>query len=224
MPIEDDGFLVGAYAFAKHYPPTDEAGFLEFIRTIRSPIVYDAIKNAEPVSELKAFRKPTNTLNRYDQLHSWPKGFIALGDAVASFNPIYGQGMTIAAKEAEVLRLYCQRQLDLANNSQRIQKQIVRCCAVPWLNAKIEDSRWEETEGVEPSVLNTPMQGLTDRLLRAACHDEYADKAFLAALHMTAGPAELFQPKVLYKLWQYGGQGLESAYPPDVEPSPQETA
>jgi 2-polyprenyl-6-methoxyphenol hydroxylase-like FAD-dependent oxidoreductase len=86
------------------YPPTDEAGFMAFAKALPSPKLYELLNGAERVDEIRQFRFPTSVLRRYERLPSFPERFIVLGDAISSFNPVYGQGMSSAAMQVNALR------------------------------------------------------------------------------------------------------------------------
>ena len=102
-PVEGGRWLVSLIGGDGDYPPTDEAGFLAFARGLRSPALYEAIAEAEPLTPIAGQRATENRLRHYDRLGRFPDGVVAVGDAVCAFNPVYGQGMTAAALGAEVL-------------------------------------------------------------------------------------------------------------------------
>lgn len=103
FPVEGDRWLVTLNGGDGDFPPTDEEGFLEFARNLRTPDLYQAIRDAEPVSSIRGFRGTENRQQHLEKIRKWPEGLLVMGDAACAFNPIYGQGMTTAALEAAAL-------------------------------------------------------------------------------------------------------------------------
>ena len=86
------------------YPPHDAAGFLAFAKALHTPKLYDLIKDAERVTDITSYRFPTSVQRHYERLTTFPEGFVVLGDAISSFNPFYGQGMSSAALQVQALQ------------------------------------------------------------------------------------------------------------------------
>src|SRR5262249_12186690 len=101
-PVEGGRWLVSLMGGDGDYPAADEAGFLVFARSLRSPALHEAIAGAEPLTPIAGQRATENGLRHYDRPGCLPDGVVALGDAVCAFNPIYGQGMSATALGAEV--------------------------------------------------------------------------------------------------------------------------
>lgn len=217
LPIEDGLWHVSLGGFAGNHPPTDEAGFLDWARQLPDPSLYEAIRVAEPVTPIRGYRTPQNRLRRFDLLDRWPEGFIAVGDSVCAFNPIYGQGMTVAAMGVELLEESLRRQTDAPGPgfAQRFQRELKKVVADPWLIASGEDLRWGvPATGVKPAPGSALVRRYLDRVLRRGRHDAQVAGAFLSVIGMLAPPASLFAPRILLPvladtLTQVAGRGRQ---------------
>lgn len=215
-PIEGDRWIVSVTGVGRDYPPTDENGFLEFTRSLRSSILYQAIKNAQPLSPIYAYRGTENRQRHYERLSRWPDGFVAIGDAVCAFNPIYGQGMTVAAMGALTLAQCLKQQYqsqansDLAGIAQRFQRKLAKVNAIPWMMATGEDLRWSTTEGGQPSRINRLMHWYLDRVRLVTTENPNALKAFMEVLHLVKPPTTLFQLDILASVLKRTIKGIVS--------------
>jgi 2-polyprenyl-6-methoxyphenol hydroxylase-like FAD-dependent oxidoreductase len=104
LPLEGGRWIVSVGEAHSQGMPADAQGFLEYVRTLRTPTIYNAIKHAKPLSEVVRFGSPESVRRHYEKLTSFPRGLLPIGDALCRFNPIYGQGMTVAVQEACLLR------------------------------------------------------------------------------------------------------------------------
>jgi 2-polyprenyl-6-methoxyphenol hydroxylase-like FAD-dependent oxidoreductase len=153
FPIQGGYWMVTLAGWLRDYPPDDDAGFLEFARSLARPDVYEAIKEAEPITPISVYKYAANRWRHYERMSRLPEGFIVMGDAVCAFNPAYGQGMSVAALEAKILES-CLREEQNAPGKhhrtglpQRFQKAIVRNIQTAWMLSTGEDLRYPEVEG-----------------------------------------------------------------------------
>jgi 2-polyprenyl-6-methoxyphenol hydroxylase-like FAD-dependent oxidoreductase len=150
---ENDRWLVTLSGCAKDFPPGDEEGFLAFADTLPFPHIADAIRAAAPLSELQTWRNTTNRLRHLERMPVWPDGFVVLGDAVCSFNPVYGQGMSVAALEALDLRAELEAAAaadDDRGVSARFQQRVARTITQAWTAACRSDYAVPGVEGDPP--------------------------------------------------------------------------
>jgi 2-polyprenyl-6-methoxyphenol hydroxylase-like FAD-dependent oxidoreductase len=104
LPSDNGLYTCCAMGAMRDYPPAGEDAFMEFLRQAPTPLIAEMAELSEPVTEINTYQHPGNQRRLWEQMERRPRGFIPIGDAVASFNPIYGQGMTVAALEAQKLR------------------------------------------------------------------------------------------------------------------------
>ena len=101
--MEGDRWMVTLAGFHGDHPPREPNGFLEFARSLPSPLVAEVIESSEPLGEIVTHRLPSNQRRHLERLRVVPGGLVMLGDSVCSFNPVYGQGMSSATLQAEAL-------------------------------------------------------------------------------------------------------------------------
>jgi flavin-dependent dehydrogenase len=200
-PVEDDRWVVTLGGLSRDYPPQDEAGFLAFARSLADPALFDAIRAAEPLSPIYGYRRTENRLRHYERLPRWPAGFVALGDAVCAFNPVYGQGMTASGNAALLLdrhlRTARRRGVTAATIAATFQRGLAKLNATPWTLATSEDFRWPATEGGRPALPTRLTHRYMDHVLALSAEHVAVDRAFLEVLHLVKPPTTLFRPAIL---------------------------
>ena len=202
FPIEGGRWMIGMVGAGRDYPPTDQAGFLEFARGLRSPLLYETIKDAEPISPIYSYRHTDNLRRHFERLRRWPERFVVLGDATCSFNPIYAQGMTVVAMTAVALdhALAEHRRRsgeDLAGFARRFQRQVAKTNSGAWTMATSEDLRYPWTEGARLGLPTRIMHRYADRVLEVANGNPKVNTAFVNVVNLRDPPTALFHPMVL---------------------------
>lgn len=131
----------------KRYPPTDPEEFDRFAHVL-GPEFEDALRGAEPISQPYAYRGTSSRWRHYEQLKRWPERFVVLGDAFCGFNPVYGQGMSVAAMSAAALADRIQHSRGkLDGIAKPTLKEIGRITQSAWLLATTSDLQWPDTQG-----------------------------------------------------------------------------
>jgi 2-polyprenyl-6-methoxyphenol hydroxylase-like FAD-dependent oxidoreductase len=204
FPIEGDRWLVCMGGWLGDHAPTDHAGFLEFARNLPVPDVYDIIAHKEPISEFRTFKYPYNLRRRYEKLPRFPEGYLVLGDALCSFNPVYGQGMTSAALTAEVLEKCLQARTsygDLRGLAKAFFPEAAKRVDTPWRMAAGADFQYPEAEGIKApgtDLLNAYFQ----RMHRATHSDPVVYAAFSRVMHLLASPFSLLTPGMIWRVFR----------------------
>jgi len=151
MPVEDDRWLIGLGGWHLDNPPTDPASFEAFVRSLPDPALAEVMDRAEPLTDPVIFRYPSSRRRMFERLPAQPAGFLALGDAICSFNPIYGQGMTCAAREAVTLGATLDKHravsAEMARDYYRATAKVI---ATPWQFAAGGDFVYPQTTGPRP--------------------------------------------------------------------------
>ncbi|MCW2948956.1 MAG: binding domain [Actinoallomurus sp.] len=198
FPQEGGRWICSLSGAGRDYGPTDEEGFLEFAKGLRSPVLYEAIRDAEPLTPITGFRRTANHRRHYERLPAWPRGFVVMGNAACAFNPIYGQGMSVAAISALALDR-CLRDA-AAGFERRFQRRVARSASGAWLIATGEDLRYRETEAAPAGLRTRLINAYVDRVVATANADRRVCSSLLDVLALSSAPASLFSPAVLARV------------------------
>jgi len=221
FPVEDGQWIVSLVGAAGVHPPSDEDGWWAFVRGLRSPVIAEAVAGAEPTSPIRAHRGTSNRRWRFDRMPRWPERLVVIGDAVAAFNPVYGQGMSVAAMAAETLGacLRAHRAThhpgDLDGLAVRFQRAQARADAAAWTLATGEDLRFPTTTGMTVTRALRVQHRYLDRVGAASTTDPRVGDAYARVLGMLDMPSALFRPRVFAAVLRAGpGAGPDAPPPP----------
>lgn len=186
-------------------PPGDRDEMLSFAAQFAPEHAVAALQSAEPLGPVAHYRVPSNRWRRYDQLRRLPEGLLVFGDAIASFNPIYGQGITLAAVEALILREVLHevppgvRPGDGRDLPHRFFHRAAEAVRVAWRTAVGADLALPEVSGkrtLSTRLTNTYLE----RVLRAAESDSVVVSQFLRVIGMLDPPASLLRPDLAWRV------------------------
>ena len=194
---EGDRWIVTLAGMLGDHPPTDPDGFLDFARSLRFPDIHEAIRDAEPLDDPVAFRFPASVRHRYERLDRFPDGLLVLGDAVCSFNPIYGQGMSVAAVEALTLRRHLERGVE--PQPHRFFHDLARTVDVPWDIAVGGDLVFPGVQGRRTAKARL-VSAYIARLHAAAANDAGLASAFLRVTGLVEPPQSLLRPGIAVRV------------------------
>lgn len=194
---EGDRFMVTAAGYFGDHPPTDDAGFLEFVRGMPTLDIYHAIRNAEPLSPITSFKYPASTRRRYERLTRFPAGYLAFGDALCSFNPVYGQGMTARALEALALQDCLRKGTDRL--ARRFFAAAARVIDIPWSMAVGNDLRFAQADAPRTPMIHF-VNWYMSQLHPVAWDDPIVAAAFLRVLSLMVPPPSLLRPAIVWRV------------------------
>jgi 2-polyprenyl-6-methoxyphenol hydroxylase-like FAD-dependent oxidoreductase len=196
LRCEHDTWVFTAQGMAGHEPPCDRAGMYEFVEDFAPAHALAALRAAEPVGEVSRHRVPSSQWRRYDRLRQFPDGLLVTGDAICSFNPIYGQGMTVAGLEALALR-DC-----LSRGTSDLPRRFFTAAAKPirqaWQLAAGGDLALPEIAGTQPLPTRL-FNGYVDRVLTAAEFDTAAFDQFARVTTLVDPATRLLRPAMLWR-------------------------
>ena len=193
LPVEGGRWLVSAVGCAENRPPRDAAGFVSFLERLPDPALAQLVHDAEPISDVAVHRQTGNYRHHYERVPGWPDGLLVVGDALCAFNPIYGQGITVAACEALLLRRAMSAGLR-PGYARWLLRQFATVASLPWAIATSEDLRYPTSTGGQ-SLPQALLGRWTRHLGRLAVHGDRRTHAVLARVyHLMGSPALLFHP------------------------------
>ncbi|MET9500589.1 FAD-dependent monooxygenase [Streptomyces sp. NPDC006622] len=200
LPIEGDRWMVSlAGTRGGGEPPSDPDGFLRYTLDLPHPLVGRLIAGAEPLTDIHVSRSTSNHRRYLEKVREWPERFVALGDALATFNPAYGQGMSVAALGAQVLGRELRRggAIDSAGLARRVQRGAASSVEAAWTMAVSQDVWFPGTRGGAPTVADRLVTRFTRRVMRTATGSYGAASAVWDVTGLTAGPERLLRPSAL---------------------------
>jgi 2-polyprenyl-6-methoxyphenol hydroxylase-like FAD-dependent oxidoreductase len=198
LPIEGGRWIVSLSGRHGDPPPGDLEGFIAFTRTLRKPTIYEAIRTAKPLGDIARYNFPASVWRHFDRLNRFPRGLVPLGDSVCRFNPVFGQGMSVAAMEAvalgRLLGLRTARADPLDGLTAEYLTGTQECLEAPWATA-ITDFVYPQTRGERPPDFEKRLQygaGLT----RLAAEDAEAHKLLFEVGNLLKPHSALREPEL----------------------------
>jgi 2-polyprenyl-6-methoxyphenol hydroxylase-like FAD-dependent oxidoreductase len=194
---ENDTWLFTVSGYAGHHPAADYQSMVDFAAQLAPPHMVAALRNAEPLTDVSTFPFRANLRRRYDRMRRFPHGLLVVGDAMCSFNPIYGQGMSVAAKQAIALR-QCLRRGD-QNLARRFFRSAAKPIDIAWRMAVGSDLALPQVQGPRPLAVRL-INAYVHRLFVAAEHDPVVAVRFLRVSAFLDKPSRLMTPPILARV------------------------
>ncbi|MGW3285547.1 pyridine nucleotide-disulfide oxidoreductase [Streptomyces sp. NPDC001002] len=198
MPIEGDRWMVSLAGSRGGEPPADPDAFLRSALELPDPIVGRLISGAEPLTDIHVGRGTANVRHYLEKVRDWPEGLVVLGDALATFNPAYGQGMSVAALGVQSFARELARGGPAAPGlSRRVQRAVARSVDAAWAVAVGQDVWFPGTRGAQPGTADRLVAAYSRRLTRSATGSYHAASALWDLSSLTTGPARVLRPRTL---------------------------
>ena len=196
MPVERGQWLRTLSGFGGESPATDEGTFLDHAARLPHPYLWDLMQSAEPQSPVFGFADTSNRRRRYDEKGAAPDGFLAVGDALCAFNPLYGQGMTVAAAHAFAVRATLGKRPVGAGFSADAQRAVSRKSALPWLYTTSADRPYLNPAESRTRGLDRLTYWYTDRLIDHVAVDNTVGEALRGVFGLALPPTRVISPAV----------------------------
>ncbi len=205
FPEENDTMVALIGGYNKHYPPTNPEEFDAFVHVL-GPEFQEAIDGAEPISQPYGYRGTSSRWRHYEQLERWPERFVVLGDAFCGFNPIYGQGMSVAAMSAVALADRIKHSNgNLDSLARSTLKEIGKITRGVWLIATNADLAWPGTQGGTSG--NSPVDRFgrwyVSRVLESTMVDKQVRLTFVAVNQLIKPATALFAPDIFFRVMKH---------------------
>ena len=193
-PIEGNRWILSLAGRHGDAPPADVDGFMAFARTLRTPTIYNAVKNARLDGEIVRYGFRDNVLRHFERLAVFPRGLIPIGDSICRFNPVHGQGMSVAAQEACLLRELLADRSPPGDPLQGLAKaffeKIPMLIETPW-NVATFDFMHPATRGQRPADFESRIKFAAAFMKLAADDPDFH--------RLTAEVTHLLKPRSVYR-------------------------
>jgi len=194
-PVDGDLWLATMYGRGRDTAPRDADGFVAWTKGLPHPVVHETLSRAEAVSDFKTYKIPFGVWYRYDQMPTFPAGLLPMGEALASYNPMYGQGMSLAAGQALSLRVAIRDGID-RNLAARYFENCNALNGVGWSVMETRDFAYDSTSGERPQDLEDRWRAAA-AIRRLAEVDPEVHALSVRVTHLLDPPSVLKQPDIV---------------------------
>lgn len=146
VPVDNGIYLIAGLGMMKHDPPRDLDGFLAHLDAAPSPIVGEIARKAEFLGPVEVYRVRGSRRRMWEELDRFPEGYLLIGDAVMGFNPLYGQGISVAACEAVAVADALAHDASPAGLGRRLQQAMKPVLDIVFAMAVSTDGAYPDAE------------------------------------------------------------------------------
>ncbi|GIJ44915.1 FAD-binding monooxygenase [Virgisporangium aliadipatigenens] len=208
LPVEDDQWLVTLGGWHGEHAGTGDEEYLAYARALPHPALADLLERAEPVSDVAVRHFPSSRWRHFERLRALPAGYVAVGDAYCSFNPVHGQGVTAAALQAQALGWVLDREPDgpvTARFAREFHRAAAAVVQTPWRFAVGGDFDYPETTGSRPRGTGL-VNRYAARLHDAARTSVEVRRTFYSVQHLVSPASALFTPQMMAQVIKASGR------------------
>ncbi len=200
LPIEGDRWIVTLGGWLGDHAPTDLEGFRAFARTLPAPEIHNVISVAKPLDEGAVYTFPMNVRRRYERLTCMPEGYIVIGDALCSFNPVYGQGMSVSAMEAmELARCLREASPGLRGLPGTFYRRAAAVIDMPWQMAAAADFAYPAVTGQKARGTDL-LNWYVGQVQRTATYERGVCRSLVEVTNLLKPPSALFAPRIVWQV------------------------
>lgn len=197
LAMEDDTFVFTTGGIYGQEPPMNDEDLPAYVESFVSGDFANFLKTAERITEPVRAHFPAGIRAHYQNLGEFPDGYLVVGDAVCSFNPVYGQGMSVAAAEAVLLRDLLRA--DRARLAERFFAGAAGIIDIPWAITVNGDLRFPEA-GAPHSEEATQFNAYLRQIYQAASSDAEVGTALMRVIQMVDPPDQLLEPSLVERV------------------------
>jgi 2-polyprenyl-6-methoxyphenol hydroxylase-like FAD-dependent oxidoreductase len=192
---------------------------LAVLDRLPDPVLTDLVRAAEPAGDVHAYRRAGNVRHHYERLADWPDGLLAVGDSLCAFDPVYGQGISVAARQALLLRDALAgadgRPADVPGRD--LLRRLQRVADLPWSVSTGADRGFPAAGDGRMRPLERALGWWAGQVSVLSTHgDDRAQAALSRVYHLVGSPAELLAPTLVVAAVRGRLLGLP---PPEPRPS-----
>lgn len=203
MPIEGHRWMLSLGGRRGEHPPGDEAGLRDYAASLRTKTIAEAIAPARMLSGVERFVFPESRLRHFERLETFPRGLLPIGDAICRFNPVFGQGISVAAIEGEalgeVLSSVAQAVGSLADAWRPFFQRTAEIVEAPWALAAVPDFIFPQTVGQPPANFEASVR-FSIALTHAAARHPDIHRLAAEVQHLLQPRRALMEPSVLERI------------------------
>ncbi|NTX63600.1 FAD-dependent monooxygenase [Myxococcus sp. CA051A] len=208
--VEGGRWLVTLNGYFGDHAPTEPEGFLEFARSLSRPDLYDYLRDARPLGPLSTHKVKDTRWRHYERLARFPEGLVVLGDAACAFNPLFGQGMSVAGLGAELLDTCLREQArrgDLTGLAQHFRRRLPEVIRLPWFMSTSMDLQYPQATGERAPGLGA-LHWYIRQLMERSSTDAGVHRRFNRVLHLQTGLGAVLHPFVALPVLTHGARSL----------------